>query len=98
MLQGTQIDLHVNQCIGCLTLLAYYGHVACKEGCCEQVENLALEKWGGQEKLDAEKEKRHKKRLEREKEKAGKSMSRWSHAQKYGLQCIEMLSKGQVLL
>ena len=42
---------------------------------CKQVEMLAVEKWGGQEKLDAERAKRHKKRLEREKEKAGKSES-----------------------
>ena len=36
-----------------------------------QVENLALEKWGGQEKLDAERAKRHEKRLDRERAKAG---------------------------
>lgn len=40
---------------------------------CKQVEKTALEKWGGQEKLDAERAKRHEKRLEREKAKAGKS-------------------------
>lgn len=39
------------------------------------METLALEKWGGQEELDAERAKRHKKRLEREKEKAGKKGS-----------------------
>ena len=39
------------------------------------METLALEKWGGQEKLDAERAKRHKNRLDREKEKAGKSGS-----------------------
>ena len=50
------------------------------------MENLALEKWGGQENLDAEKEKRHKKRLEREKEKAGETASWMSRAQRYGLQ------------
>ena len=43
------------------------------------METLALEKWGGQEKLDAERAKRHKKRLDREKEKAGKSRSQDSH-------------------
>lgn len=36
-----------------------------------QVEKLALEKWGGQEKLDAERAKRHEKRLDRERAKAG---------------------------
>ena len=36
------------------------------------MEKLALEKWGGQDKLDAERAKRHEKRLEREKAKAGK--------------------------
>ena len=36
------------------------------------MEKLALEKWGGQDKLDAERAKRHVKRLEREKAKAGK--------------------------
>ena len=35
------------------------------------MEKLALEKWGGQDKLDAERAKRHAKRLEREKAKAG---------------------------
>lgn len=44
------------------------------EGCytVSQVEKLALQKWGGQEELDAERTKRHEKRLEREKAKAGK--------------------------
>ncbi len=56
-------------------MLACYGQGACKGGCCKQVENLALEKWGGQEKLDAEKAKRHNKRLDREKEKAGMTRS-----------------------
>jgi hypothetical protein len=35
-----------------------------------QVERLALEKWGGQDMLDAERAKRHEKRLKREKTKA----------------------------
>ena len=39
-----------------------------------QVEKLALEKWGGQEKLDAERAKRHEKRLHRERAKAGMTM------------------------
>ena len=37
----------------------------------KQVEKLALEKWGGQEKLEAERAKRHEKRLDRERAKAG---------------------------
>ena len=39
-----------------------------------QVEKLALEKWGGQDKLDAERAKRHEKRLDRERAKAGMTM------------------------
>lgn len=43
------------------------------------MENLALEKWGGQENLDAERTKRHEKRLERERAKAGKSVKSISY-------------------
>ena len=45
-----------------------------------QVEKLALEKWGGQEKLDAERAKRHEKRLDRERAKAGMTSARISQA------------------
>ena len=58
------------------------------EGSALQVENLALEKWGGQEKLDAERAKRHEKRLERERAKAGKSIKHVSYPAAAGLDTI----------
>ena len=50
-----------------------------------QVEKLALEKWGGQEKLDAERAKRHEKRLDRERAKAGMPM----HKLRPSIGCLE---------
>ena len=57
---------------------------------------MALEKWGGQEKLDEERAKRHEKRLEREKAKAGKSSCRpWaSHIHQDELHCISDAEQG----